>query len=107
MDQHWTVRSLLDWTAEFFGKKGIDEPLLCAQILLSEALGCSRVDLYLRYDTVVDQNRRDVFRELVQRASEGEPIGYLIGHKEFFSLDIRVSPAVLIPRLRQNFSSSG
>ncbi|MFA5865929.1 MAG: peptide chain release factor N(5)-glutamine methyltransferase [Phycisphaerae bacterium] len=98
IDQEWTICRLLNWTADYFKSKGLDDPVLSAQLLLAKVLGCSKVDLYLRYEQVVTQPQRDDFRELVKRASEGEPIAYLIGHKEFFSLDFLVSSSVLIPR---------
>jgi len=96
--EEWTVGKLLNWTAEYFRSKDVEEPLLSAQLLLAKALGCSKVDLYLRYDQEVSAGERAVFRELVRRATRGEPIAYLIGTKEFFSLEFAVSSAVLIPR---------
>jgi release factor glutamine methyltransferase len=97
-DVQWTIGKLLNWTSEYFKSKGLDEALLSAQLLLSRVLGCSKVELYLRFDQLVTQPQRDEFRGLVKRAAEGEPIAYLIGHKEFFSLDFEVDSSVLIPR---------
>jgi release factor glutamine methyltransferase len=94
----WTIGKLLNWTSEYFKGKGLDEALLSAQLLLAKVLGCSKVELYLRFDQLVEQSKRDEFRGLVKRAAEGEPIAYLIGHKEFFSLDFEVNSSVLIPR---------
>ena len=97
-NQEWTVRRLIEWTSDFFAEKNLNEPLLSAQILLAETLNCSKVDLYLRYENVVDKDKLAVFRGYIQRASAGEPIAYLIGHKEFFSLDMMVNSSVLVPR---------
>jgi len=97
-DTEWTIGRLLSWTGDYFKSKGVDEPTLSAQLLLSKVIGCSKVDLYLRYEQVVEKSKRDEFRELVKRAVEGEPIAYLVGHKEFFSLDFLVNRSVLIPR---------
>jgi len=96
--EQWTVGRLLSWTSEYFKSKGLESPMLCAQLLLAQVLECSKVDLYLRFEQVVDQGRRDAYRQLVKRAVEGEPIAYLTGHKEFFSLDFHVNRSVLIPR---------
>lgn len=96
--QTWTVARLLAWTREFFERRGMDAPRLSAEILLAHALGCERIELYTRYERVPDEAARARFREHVRRAGEGEPIAYLIGYKEFFSLRFAVSPHVLIPR---------
>jgi len=98
MPDSWTIRQLLEWTTEYFRKGGLDEPLLCAQLLLAKVLGCKKVDLYLRFNQQVSQSARDEFRQLIRRAYQGEPIAYILGEKEFFSLTIKVNPAVLIPR---------
>jgi release factor glutamine methyltransferase len=97
-ETEWSIGRLLNWTSEYFKSKGLEEPLLSAQLLLAKVLGCSKVDLYLRFDQIVDAAKREEFRNLVKRAAEHEPIAYLIGYKDFFSLSFQVSPAVLIPR---------
>jgi len=71
---------------------------LDAEILLAEALGCRRIDLYTRYDEVPDDAARTAFRGLVRRRAEGTPVAYLVGRREFYSLNFRVTPDVLIPR---------
>jgi release factor glutamine methyltransferase len=61
-------------------------------------MGCKRIELYVRHEEIPGEDVRDRFRGLVRRRASGEPVAYLVGHKEFFSLDFLVSPAVLIPR---------
>ncbi|MCA9250195.1 MAG: peptide chain release factor N(5)-glutamine methyltransferase [Phycisphaerales bacterium] len=97
-DQQWTIQRLLEWTKPFFERKGLDEPRLAAEILLAKALGCARLELYTRFDRVPPPEQLAVFRELVNRAADHVPIAYLVGFKEFYSLDFEVSPAVLVPR---------
>src|SRR5438067_11111609 len=94
----WTVARLRDWTTQFLSKKGIEKPEVEAQILLAHALGWKRLDLYMRQDEEPAEDVRQRFRELVRQRSEGCPTAYLVGRKEFFSLEFEVSPAVLIPR---------
>ena len=94
----WTVRRLLEWTADYFKGRGCGQPRLEAEILLAHALGVSRIELYTRFDDVPEEKGRSLFRGLVKRRAAGEPVAYLVGHKEFYSLDFDVSPAVLIPR---------
>lgn len=98
-DEVWSVRRLLEWTAGSFKDRGVDSPRLEAEILLAHALKCpSRVMLYLKYDEVPGEEERSRFRELVKRRLCGEPVAYLVGYKEFYSLDFEVNSDVLIPR---------
>jgi release factor glutamine methyltransferase len=94
----WTIARLLTWTTDYLEREQIDEPRLSAELLLAHALDCRKIELYTRFDSVPAEPARAAFRELVRRAARHEPIAYLVGHKEFYSLDFEVSPAVLIPR---------
>jgi release factor glutamine methyltransferase len=94
----WTILATLRWTTDYFGAKGVSEPRASAEILLAHTLGVSRLDLYLRYDQPLNPDELARFKALMVRRREGEPVAYLTGHREFWSLDIRVTPAVLIPR---------
>src|SRR5579871_2810546 len=99
----WTIGALLNWTAQHLGRKGSEFPRLDAEVLLAHALDCRRIELYTRYDEPAPEESRKRFRELVRRRVEGCPVAYLVGRKEFFSLQLAVSPAVLIPRPESEF----
>ncbi|MEM9457249.1 MAG: HemK/PrmC family methyltransferase [Myxococcota bacterium] len=96
----WTVRRLLGWTAERFEATGIESPRVDAEHLLSFALQCSRMSLYLEHDKVVDGSERARFREVVKRRLAREPVAYIEGKRGFHALglELRVDPRVLIPR---------
>jgi release factor glutamine methyltransferase len=94
----WTIGKLLAWTRSHFESRGVDDPRLSAEILLAHALDCRRIDLYARFEQAPAESQRAAFRELVRKAAEHQPIAYLVGHKEFYSLDFVVTPDVLIPR---------
>jgi release factor glutamine methyltransferase len=94
----WTVRRLLEWTEEFLRRKAVESPRLEAQILLAHVLGCKKIDLYVCHDEEPSEDRRTAFREMIKKRAEGMPVAYLVGHREFYSLEFAVSPAVLIPR---------
>ncbi len=94
----WTVGRLLEWTAGYLKEHDAESPRLDAEILLAEALGCRRIELYTSFDQVPDESPRTAFRELVRRRSEGTPVAYLVGRREFYSIEFRVTPDVLIPR---------
>jgi release factor glutamine methyltransferase len=94
----WTIGRLLQWTADFLKRHGADSPRLDAEVLLAEALGCQRIELYTAFDETPDDGPRTRFRELVRQRAEGRPVAYLVGRREFYSHSFRVTPEVLIPR---------
>jgi len=94
----WTTARLLQWTAAYLKDHGIDDPRLAAEVLLAHAAGCRRIELYTRFETVPEPPHVARFRDLVRRAAQHEPIAYLVGEKEFFSLPMVVTRDVLIPR---------
>jgi release factor glutamine methyltransferase len=94
----WTVGRLLQWTTDYLKSHGSDSPRLDAEVLLAKALGCERIELYTAFDDEPSEKARTEFREMVRRRAEGEPVAYLVGHREFYSLDFRVTRDVLIPR---------
>ncbi len=97
-NETWTVARLLDWTRVFLSERQIESARLCAEILLARAMNCERLQLFLRYQHVPDPDVLTRFREAVRRAAAGEPIAYITGEKEFFSLTFETAPDVLIPR---------
>jgi release factor glutamine methyltransferase len=98
-EQSWTIGQLMDWTSRFLAQKGIESPHLDARVLLARVLDCKPIDLYgALYTEIATDEVRNRYRELIRRRLEGCPAAYLIGRKEFFSLALDVSPAVLIPR---------
>ncbi|MEM9418624.1 MAG: HemK/PrmC family methyltransferase [Planctomycetota bacterium] len=94
----WTTRKLLSWTTQHFEDKGVDSPRVAAEMLLGHVLDVPRLKLYMEPDRPASEDERQTFRELVTRAGKHEPVDYLIGKAPFFGLELRVTPAVLIPR---------
>lgn len=94
----WTLLRLLRWTTEYFSGKGIANPRLDAELLLADCLQLDRVGLYLNFDRPLTTEELNRIRPLVKRRGQREPLQYLLGHSEFWSLEFEVSPAVLIPR---------
>lgn len=75
-----------------------DSPLLDAQLLLSHVLGCDRTYLYTWPEKQVSDSQCAAFLALLTRRQRGEPVAYLLGQQEFWSLPFKVSPTTLIPR---------
>jgi release factor glutamine methyltransferase len=95
----WTVLDLLRWTTEHFQSRGIEGARLDAECLLAHALETERLQLYLEFDKPVHASERGRFRELVKRrADERVPVALLTGRREFWSLPLRVTSEVLVPR---------
>jgi len=94
----WTIGRLLTWTTDYLKQHRSQSPRLDAEVLLAQARGCKRIELYTAFDQIADDATRTAFRELVSRRAKGEPVAYLVGKREFFSLSFRVTRDVLIPR---------
>lgn len=103
----WTILELLRWSAHYFQEKAVAEPRASAEVLLAHALNLSRLDLYLRHDQPLTPEELARFKALVVRRRGGEPVAYITGHKEFWSLTFRVTPGVLIPRPETEFLVDG
>ena len=98
MGEGWTVLKLLRWTADYFNGRDIDSPRLDAELLLAETLGLDRVGLYLNFERPLESGELAAYREQVRRRANREPLAYILGRTEFWSLPFKVTPAVLIPR---------
>lgn len=99
----WTIGRLLTWTTKYLTERGSDSPRLDAELLLAQAVGCPRIGLYTSFDTEPPEPVRTAFRELVKRRADGTPVAYLLGRREFYSLEFHVTPDVLIPRPETEF----
>ncbi|HEY1269905.1 MAG TPA: peptide chain release factor N(5)-glutamine methyltransferase [Candidatus Binatia bacterium] len=77
---------------------GIDSARLDAEMLMAETLRIERSRLFLNRDGMLDDAALARFSELVARRANGEPVSYITGRREFWSLDLVVTPAVLTPR---------
>ncbi|UCE99622.1 MAG: peptide chain release factor N(5)-glutamine methyltransferase [Planctomycetota bacterium] len=94
----WTIQKLLNWISEDFESKGIDSARLSAELLLSYVLEMKRIELYTQFDRPVAKEQLDRLHDLVKRAEQGEPIAYLTGKTEFYTLELEITPDCLIPR---------
>ena len=96
--QTWTIGRLLEWTTDYLGKHGSDTPRLDAEVLLAKACNSPRIQLYVTFQQEPTDAVKAEFRAMVKRRAEGTPVAYLVGHKEFYSLNFDVTSDVLIPR---------
>ena len=94
----WTIKELLKVTTDYLEKKEIESPRLSAEILLAHQLEIDRVKLYLRFDQPLHEKEVAGYRTLIKRRLSREPIQYITGVQEFWSLDFMVGPEVMVPR---------
>jgi release factor glutamine methyltransferase len=94
----WTIIKLLQWATTYFGNHDIDSPRATAEILLAHVLNTRRIDLYLRYDQPLIPAELERFKALIKRRLNREPVAYILGSKEFWSMDLQITRDVLIPR---------
>ena len=98
MAKVWTVLDVLRWTTGYFERCGIDSPRLDTELLMGAVLRLDRVGLYLNYDRPLVEEELGRIRALVARRATREPLQYILGETEFWSLPFAVAPEVLIPR---------
>lgn len=98
-DRVWTVLSMLEWATEYFKEKNVPDPRLSIEWIVSEALGCKRLDLYLQFERPLSSEELDKIRPLVKRRASYEPLQYITGTAQFMDTIISVNPNVLIPRI--------
>lgn len=90
-------RNLLNDAVAALVKAGVENARLDAELMLACAAGVSRVRV-IAGDVALDEAARRAYAALVERRVAREPLAYILGRKEFYSLDFEVTPAVLIPR---------
>lgn len=98
LQKSWTIKELLEVTTGYLEKKEIESPRLSAEILLAHQLNIDRVKLYLRFDQPLHDKEVAGYRSLIKRRLSREPIQYITGVQEFWSLDFTVGPQVMVPR---------
>ena len=77
---------------------GIGSPRLDAELILAETLRKPRTHLHTNLDTEIDPRRIDIADARLRLRLERVPLAYILGHKEFYGRDFRVTPDVLVPR---------
>lgn len=98
MEQDWTTRTILEWIENYLAQHGDANPRLSAQWLVSDALSCSRLELYTQLDRVLRQDEKELLRSYTARRKTGEPLQYITGTTDFRFITLNVEPDVLIPR---------
>ena len=97
------VQQLLNHASAELTEAGVEDSRLEAELLLRGCLGVSRSRLFLIADQSIAPDQQQQFQEMLSRRCQREPLQYILGSCEFWSLDFFVTPAVLIPRPETEF----
>lgn len=101
-ESFWTILKLLKWAAAYFKSHHIENPRATAEVLLAHTLRKERIDLYVCYDQPLGSEELQHFKTLIKKRIEREPVAYITGGKEFWSIELRVNPDVLILVRKRN-----
>jgi release factor glutamine methyltransferase len=93
-----TVVEVLRKSQAFLEGKGSPSARLDAELLVADALGLERLEVYLQFDKPLTPDELTALREHIRRRGQREPIATILGQREFWSLPFRVRPGVLVPR---------
>src|SRR4030067_2636901 len=93
-----TVLEALNRATGYLRDHGIDHSRLNGELLLARSMRLSREGLYIRLHGKIEPEEMKTFEGLIQRRVSGEPLQYILGHQEFWSIDLKVDPRVFIPR---------
>ncbi len=93
-----TTVEALNWAIDCLKNLGIQNPRLDAELLLARSLNLGREGLYIHLQDPIGEKEKKVLEALIERRVSGEPLQYILGHQEFWSIDLKVDSRVLIPR---------
>jgi len=93
-----TILELLNWSTYYLADHQIENPRLNAELLLARSLNLSREGLYIHFNDPFREKEKETLEQFMRRRISGEPLQYILGRQEFWSIDFKVDPRVLIPR---------
>ena len=105
-DRPVTIADVLARTTGYLEGKGVENPRLDTELILSQALGLPRIELYTQHDRPLTEAELATARPLVERRGRREPLAYVLGEWGFRKLLLTIDANVLVPRPRPRSSSS-
>ena len=95
---NFVIRDILNWAAEYLKSLNIPSARLGSEVLFSFVLNKDRTYLYQNPEFRIQNLELSKFKELIERRGKREPVSYITGEKEFWSLKFKVTKDTLIPR---------
>jgi release factor glutamine methyltransferase len=93
-----TLLELLNWSTHCLRDHQIENPRLNAELLLARSLNLNREGLYTHLQDPSGEEEKEKFERLIRKRLSGEPLQYILGYQEFWSIHFKVDRRVLIPR---------
>lgn len=93
-----SLLEVLQKSADFLARKGVEHPRLNAELLAGHALGLPRMQLYLQFERLLPERELELIRPLIRRRAQREPLQHIIGSVEFAGVTLKVDRRALIPR---------
>ena len=96
--KNWRIIEIIKWGEEYFELKGFENPKQEIEWLLCDLLQLKRIDLYLKFEDIINKSKLKKLKNWIKRRIEREPLQYITGKVEFYGLKFISTPQALIPR---------
>ena len=93
-----TIKEIIELSTAYLLKAGIESPRVDVEWIVATALKLKRMDLYLQFDRPLEESELVHIRCCLSRRNKHEPLQYILGDCEFYGIDFKVGPGVLVPR---------
>ena len=94
----WRIIEIIKWGEEYFKIKGFENPKQEIEWLLCDLLQLKRIDLYLKFEDIINKSKLKKLKSWIKRRIDREPLQYITGKVEFYGLRLISTPQALIPR---------
>lgn len=94
----WRIIEIIKWGEEYFKLKGFENPKQEIEWLLCDLLQLKRIDLYLKFEDIINKSKLKKLKSWIKRRIQREPLQYITGKVEFYGLKFISTPQALIPR---------
>jgi release factor glutamine methyltransferase len=94
----WRIIEIIKWGEEYFKLKGFENPKQEIEWLLCDLLELKRIDLYLKFEDIINKSKLKKLKSWIKRRIQREPLQYITGKVEFYGLRLISTPQALIPR---------
>jgi len=94
----WRIIEIIKWGEEYFKIKGFENPKQEIEWLLCDLLQLKRIDLYLKFEDIINKSKLKKLKSWIKRRIQREPLQYITGKVEFYGLRLISTPQALIPR---------